>query len=918
MEVERSSFAKSLSVEVKTKQNFSVIEDGFVSRIWLKPVWCPGMDLVAVPTVDNKVVVHRMSLQVLKEIEVDIESPTGFEPFAGPIITCLEWHPSGRQIAVGLTSGCINVYDVEKGTFLYVLTSHTDRCVPVTCLKWILYAGSPSSSHGAAGSSSSFAATAAATTSSSSTGTSTSNGQAGSEPQEEKYIDETSLYFRPLRDIPKPARPGPVTIDRAYDQVLTTGPEKEPLTWLVSGDAQGFVDVHAFGHLLVGSARVASLRGEAGLSSTFTSPLPDLTISQITVAKSMESLCVLVAHPDHPDTGAVVHINTSVYAAQSEELAILSLHTRHISHLVSLVKKTVTSINSHWVNGRRAVRFKFSGIEDSLRDYEEDGDAETALVSLLISGTPSHAMEHFISKYLSVSSLHRMRETTSGLLDHLANITIHNLEPQLEQLIFRLSAVRGFTRWEERFGGTGVDRVALDEMIEAARLMLISTHVLRKTLLHYRTRYDHFFGFINRTICSVAKEEAGTLYNEYASFQYDMLELGDFFAEVLAPTDKLTHLLGKQLLPKHVCATIDKESVLHQKRTARAVVFGKTRADAFEVVPQVFDSKWTEERPKMALGFLQSELEKSLDRVQGGPSKRLSSLLSIARVSPLKLPYSLLPEHMDPDPVVTIPDEFKRLCVPATGTGSRVALMTVDERGEHVVAFPRAVAGTGGQNSPHNFNMVIGTFPVAIPLFGNTSCHSAEVSVSPAVSRAYSRVARPASFDVVDVCVYDSSTLVVLVVEMREEDTSRSPAKGLRSQNSKSTTGAYSYVYSVVYNDTDIELESDDEEEDEDEEEEEEEDGAGPFHVKYVEGTEPVVSTHSVYKRREFPHVQAKSVSVGSARNLMSLACGVHRLITIDTIDEEEDEEEAEEGEEDEEDEGDEEEESKGMEMKED
>lgn len=92
------------------------------------------------------------------------------------------------------------------------------------------------------------------------------------------------------------------------------------------------------------------------------------------------------------------------------------------------------------------------------------------LVDMLATGRPSVDLQGFLAREMTTRKLKALRTTMEQTYSQLQALATENLKPVVERLIFRLCSLLGLARWQERFGGLGLQtaRVRQAEVLAEA------------------------------------------------------------------------------------------------------------------------------------------------------------------------------------------------------------------------------------------------------------------------------------------------------------------------------------------------------------------------------------------------------------------------------------------------------------------
>lgn len=341
--------------------------------------WCKNMDLLAVATQDDKLVVHRLSWQKLWEVELDPpeDGPVDSAGNALSSITALAWRPDGKLIAVGQSHGGITLFEVEDGKKVSSCQYHAGS---ISTMAW-------------------FESTLSTVNELDYVRTNVSN--------KTGVQDRTPLYCTPLNAVPQPLSQMTTFFSGASEasKKLPPRPLDSPAAFnvLVSGDQHGRIAISALGTCLVGLLETRTCWLPPSSSSSLSSSLSSSSLLPASIATSFSSSsspasllqtprkegasssssggvlnsmvpcrpqvvnvlfdkqlsCLSAVVLDlHTQQTHLLTFRTHVYALRLREVALVASQCNNITCLMTYIDNTLSAMNTTWKNGRGGVSRK--------------------------------------------------------------------------------------------------------------------------------------------------------------------------------------------------------------------------------------------------------------------------------------------------------------------------------------------------------------------------------------------------------------------------------------------------------------------------------------------------------------------------------------------------------------------------------
>ncbi|XP_010436458.1 PREDICTED: anaphase-promoting complex subunit 4-like [Camelina sativa] len=349
--------------------------------------WNPEKDLLAMVTVDSKILLHRFNWQRLWTV-----SP-------GKPVTSLCWRPDGKAIAVGLEDGTIALHDVENGKLLRSLKPHT---VAVVCLNW------------------------------------EEDGQSNMDKIENfsVYEDRTSRFFPPAPRAPKV--PGLVAGDSSFmddgedslAELSNTSFRKFNI--LCSGDQDGSICFSIFGIFQIGKINIHELSVPVQhLDEHASCKIINASIHKVALSKDLCRLVVMCTgeltdcdiKPKEEKFNVqdqhglhCLAMDTSIFWKRKYELHQVAQQASNIEDLTEVIRASLSVMSKQWADAMKTFHDKFHSLSTLIVDNGLESSPQEEFLSLLGGARISPALNQFLVNSLGEVLLLNEATENAGLL----------------------------------------------------------------------------------------------------------------------------------------------------------------------------------------------------------------------------------------------------------------------------------------------------------------------------------------------------------------------------------------------------------------------------------------------------------------------------------------------------------------------
>jgi anaphase-promoting complex subunit 4 len=485
----------------------------------------PTADLIAVATEDNRLTVHRLADDTFQKLFVVGFGGTAADAGGSALspITALTWRPDGRTLALGHDDGSFSIYHIQNKTKIRLPKAARPHSERVTCLHWESCRG---------GLSSSSAITTPEAASSTSSSAPFPHHTEDIEDPSEVYDAYAAAYgngegchislgpdpdgraSRLSRVPPKPQSLGKddtvgggLSSDATSKEqeetefALTHGGNDQPFTILASGDSTGVVTLSAYGYFPVGCVDLSgAFVEEEGVAIDRPTVCnvrmtPDVSILTVTLrarvhhtnsAQQASSISTSSSSsssaPLSSTTAGIVsptfryqmcHVDTSLLYERRYELSEIALHFGAIGELLEHMKETFTSMQTTWVESVRALDYKWDSLRTILQSHGRRPSPRGELLVALLSGIHSEPLSQWCASNLSPQKVVRMHKSLDAACVKVDQLYRQHFHVAMEGLLYRLSELRGLSRWRRYFLSIGLLHQSLQELVQCASTLLL-------------------------------------------------------------------------------------------------------------------------------------------------------------------------------------------------------------------------------------------------------------------------------------------------------------------------------------------------------------------------------------------------------------------------------------------------------------
>ncbi|CAH1783044.1 unnamed protein product [Owenia fusiformis] len=431
---------------------FRQIEEKHVSQEVTTMLWSPKMDLVALATVLGEVVLHRLSWQKVWTL-----APPGEEIK----VRGLAWRPDGKVLAVGYSTGTVQLCDVENSDCIHSITLPHG----ITCLQWVAEQNLNDESNAS---------------------------------QSENYCADTSDTFLPkLQPLNKSY--GTIAKGQSEDNVEDGKKLKgqTELNVLVIGNTLGTISLYAYGIFPVATI---------DMTSATNTKIGNVYCGGLSQDLRLLTLMVETLQGDAQTSDiSILSIDTSLLASRHRELRILALKFGQILTLLSYAQATIRQMKEAWED-------ILLEMDTKLRKFAEEkyklvsGTVSNDFLELLMFGTPSSELQSFLLHELTEKGLKKLGHSIETSYSNIQKLVLKHLQSVGQSLVYYLTELKGMSLWYDRFGVLGLSPQCIQDALNAAGTFMLKSVELQQVIDGSMKNFKAFFRWLYVVIQRLSNE----------------------------------------------------------------------------------------------------------------------------------------------------------------------------------------------------------------------------------------------------------------------------------------------------------------------------------------------------------------------------------------------------------------------------
>lgn len=437
-------------------------------------VWSPKFDLVALSNVQGEVVLHRLSWQKVWSLPPHSEDVK---------VKAMSWRPDGKVLAIGYTSGQVNLCFIENAEILHTIEVGQE----VTFLSWVCQVVP-------------------------------GGGTWSCDPYME---DNTEMYLPRLQPLTKSygsLSKGNVE-ENVEDKKKLKG-QKE-LNILIIGSKSYEVQLYVYGVFPVAKFTVGEHTGNE-----------EAEIVAAMLSDDLHSLAVVLQQHHDEELEYTFHtFDTSLLASRDKELHLLALKYGQIATLLQYLQSTIQQMQEAWEDILLEMDSKLYNFAEQ-KQASGAGTVSNDFLELLIFGTPSSELQTFLLHELTDKGLKKLGHSIETSYSNIQKLVVKHLQTVIQAIVYHLSEIKGMSKCYEKFGVLGVDEKSIHKALMSAGSFVLKTSELQQVIDGSIKNFKAFFRWLYVVMLRLSDEKPPPELSKMT--QHDVNFVADFLMDNFA------------------------------------------------------------------------------------------------------------------------------------------------------------------------------------------------------------------------------------------------------------------------------------------------------------------------------------------------------------------------------------------------
>lgn len=431
------------------KTSFRQVDEKHVAVEVELMVWSPKFDLLALSNVQGEVVLHRLSWQKVWSL------PTKGDDCK---VKAMSWRPDGKVLAVGYSTGQINLCFIENAEILHTIEVKSE----VTFLSWACQAI-----------------------------------PVGTWSCEPYLNDNTETYLPKLQPLTKSyGSLSKGNVEENVEDKKKLKDQKE-LNLLIIGNKTNELQLYIYGIFPVAKINV----GEQNNSQP-------CWICSASLSDDLNSLVVILqhGHDDEEQKYTLYTFDTSLLASHDKELHLLALKYGQISTLIQYLQTTIQQMQEAWED----ILLEMDSKLYTFAEQKQASGASTVsndFLELLLFGTPSTELETFLLHELTDKGLKKLGHSIETSYSNIQKLVVKHLQTVIQAILYHISELEGMSRCLEKFSLLGLDEKSIHKTLMIAGSFVLKTSELQQVIDGSIKNFKAFFRWLYVVILRLSDEK---------------------------------------------------------------------------------------------------------------------------------------------------------------------------------------------------------------------------------------------------------------------------------------------------------------------------------------------------------------------------------------------------------------------------
>lgn len=264
---------------------------------------------------------------------------------------------------------------------------------------------------------------------------------------------------------------------------------------LMTADENGIACFFAFGSIFVCEI---DLRTE--LFRLYPDHIADdtpITVRNMIFSPNLNRITMVVSSSSEVTRGYVLHFDASVLDQKRHEISHISWKLSQIEDLLSILESNIIQVREKWGSTIETYHNHLKFLENEMMS---EVPIEHEFLSRLIYGTRNQAIDTFLDHKFHLEGIKGMLSLFNTSFETIENIIILTLRKLAEMIIYKLSHIRGLSKWNEYFGTFQFTEGGLDDFLQTSTELLVAYERCVLTISKQKTYFVHFLNWLLRLV----------------------------------------------------------------------------------------------------------------------------------------------------------------------------------------------------------------------------------------------------------------------------------------------------------------------------------------------------------------------------------------------------------------------------------
>ncbi|KAM9956012.1 hypothetical protein ACTFIW_002224 [Dictyostelium discoideum] len=445
---------------------------------------CTTMDLIALVTKDDQIVIHRFltwqKLFTINHMSTTINdnntnNKDNDNDKSNKSIVSIQWSPNGKMISIGCEDGSIFIYNIENAKLINKSHNHKH---PIHKLVWIKEVSQQRSQQ-----------QQQQQQQQNKNGSTKCNNNYVSPPLFLSQIKQNMNLFPSIS----------YYFENSKEENIYLGGDiyDRPFDILICCDSIGIISLLAFGLFKIVTIDLLSLLKQKYSNTHFLiKPSKSLKILDITLTESLNKLSVMI----ETDNGLFlsVTIDTSILLEKRNEIHEISLQYFLLFQLQQSLDIHIKEITEKWKETQQQLSTKWVEFEKVLSDYGFSSSIEQELIDLLMCGVPSPPTNQFIVNNINIKKL----KLTESNCNSIREILIKYILPSFLNIFHIITVLHNNSLENDGYKGL-LDTNTVKNILDYCGSFGMRLQSLETLICGIESHYTSFFSWLYKVQCTL-------------------------------------------------------------------------------------------------------------------------------------------------------------------------------------------------------------------------------------------------------------------------------------------------------------------------------------------------------------------------------------------------------------------------------